>query len=194
MQSRSTSLFRSSWWRWDLCNRWNPLTIMRAWQLWHFDDADIHIPEHKGEEMKKPLTPPSIPAPPPPQLTTYHRPCLLQLPKYTTPKPTNKQIKSRVNIVSVVDECMNKWRQRWETIRALTEHCIKRYSHESKKHTHYIRLRQKARTLLISFVESFGELKHHQTNQPKCLSSPEKPAKQHQVCWWTSGDQWHTLQ
>lgn len=28
---------------------------MRAWQLWHFDDADIHIPEHKGEEIKKPL-------------------------------------------------------------------------------------------------------------------------------------------
>lgn len=34
---------------------------MRAWQLWHFDDADIHIPEHKGKEMKKPLTPLSVP-------------------------------------------------------------------------------------------------------------------------------------
>lgn len=95
MRSGSSSLFSSSWWRQDLCNRWNPLTIMRAWQLWHFDDADIHIPEHKGEEMKKPLTPPSVPAPPPPQLTIYHRPCLLLLPKYTTPKPTNKRIKSK---------------------------------------------------------------------------------------------------
>lgn len=137
MRSRSSSLFSSSWWRRDLCNRWNPLTIMRAWQLWHFDDADIHIPEHKGEEMKKPLTPPSVPAPPPPQLTTYHRPCLLLLPKYTTPKPTNKQIKSRVNIVSVADKCMNKWGQRWYTNRALTEQCIKRYFHESNTYTHY---------------------------------------------------------
>lgn len=137
MRSRSSSLFSSSWWRRDLCNRWNPLTIMRAWQLWHFDDADIHIPEHKGEEMKKPLTPPSVPAPPPPQLTTYHRPCLLLLPKYTTPKSTNKQIKSRVNTFSVADKCMNKWGQRWHTIWALTEQCIKRHFHESKTYTHY---------------------------------------------------------
>lgn len=93
MWSWSSSLFSHTWWRQDLCNRWNPLTIMRAWQLWHFDDADIHISEHKGEEMKKPLTPPSVPVPPPPQLTVYHRPCLLLLLKHTTPKPTNKQIK-----------------------------------------------------------------------------------------------------
>lgn len=53
----------------NLCNRWNSLTIMRTWQLWCFDDADIHIPEHKAEEMKKPLTSPSVTSPPPLQLT-----------------------------------------------------------------------------------------------------------------------------
>lgn len=61
--------------------------------------------------MKKPLTPPSVPALPPPQLTTYHRPCLLPNPKYSTPKPTNKQIKSRVNMVYVAEKYMNKSRR-----------------------------------------------------------------------------------
>lgn len=51
--------------------------------------------------MKKPLTPP------PPQLTTYHRLCLLLLPKYTTPKPTNKQMKSRVHMVYLQSEIQN---------------------------------------------------------------------------------------
>lgn len=42
--------------------------------------------------MKEPFAAPSVPAPPPPQLTTYHRPFVLVLPKYTNPKPANKQI------------------------------------------------------------------------------------------------------
>lgn len=127
MQSSSSSLFSRSR-RQDLRNRWNPLTVMRAWQLWHFDDADIHIPEHKGKEMKKPLTPLSVPALPPPQLTIYHRPCLRRLPKHTTPKPTNKQIKSRINMASVPEwkkqqqKNMNKWGQKRKANCALNEH------------------------------------------------------------------------
>lgn len=73
-------------------------------------NTDIHMPKHKGEEMKKSLISPSVPVPPPPQLTTYHRLCLLLLHKCTTQKPTNKQIKSRVNIVSVAGNYMNKYK------------------------------------------------------------------------------------
>lgn len=102
----------NSWWRWDLSSTWNPLTIMRPWQLWHFDDANIHIPEHKGEEMKEVLAPLSVPSPPPPQPTSYHRPFLLLLHKHTNPKPTKKANTCWVNMVAVADKCKNKWLQR----------------------------------------------------------------------------------
>lgn len=186
MQSSSSSLFSSSW-RQDLCNRWNPLTVMRAWQLWHFDDADIHIPEHKGKEMKKPLTPLSVPAPPPPQLTIYHRPCLLQLPKHTTPKPTNKQIKSRINMASVPKKHMNKWRQKQKTNCALNEH----------KSQNTCSLQSSKNDLrLSSCFESWHTTtkKPPKTGQPNVFLVLNKPAKQHQLCWCTSRDQWHTRQ
>lgn len=91
---RSSYCLESAGGNGNLRSRWNSLTIMRTWQLWCFDDADIHIPAHIAEEMKKPLLHPSpLLHPHNWLLTTGHAYCRFL---NTQLQKTNRQINGRV--------------------------------------------------------------------------------------------------